>query len=61
MNMMMRSGPYPLLSLSRLWALLLMTLLLLPSLSLTAKTYPVEQTRIEQFFPGAIISKASGP
>ncbi|RCE16475.1 regulatory protein NosR [Aeromonas caviae] len=57
----MRSGPYPLLSLSRLWALLLMTLLLLPSLSLTAKTYPVEQTRIEQFFPGAIISKASGP
>ena len=59
--MMMRSGPYPLLSLSRLWALLLMTLLLLPSLSLTAKTYPVEQTRIEQFFPGAIISKASGP
>ena len=38
-----------------------MTLLLLPSLSLTAKTYPVEQTRIEQFFPGAIISKASGP
>ncbi|BCM76949.1 MULTISPECIES: transcriptional regulator NosR [Aeromonas] len=49
------------LSLSRLWALLLMTLLLLPSLSLTAKTYPVEQTRIEQFFPGAIISKASGP
>jgi len=50
-----------LLSLSRLWALLLMTLLLLPSLSLTAKTYPVEQTRIEQFFPGAIISKASGP
>lgn len=49
------------LSLSRLWALLLMSLLLLPSLSLTAKTYPVEQTRIEQFFPGAVLSKASGP
>lgn len=61
MNMMMRSGPYPLLSLSHLWALLLMTLLLLPSLSLTAKTYPVEQTRIEQFFPGAVLSRASGP
>ncbi|MFQ2101183.1 transcriptional regulator NosR [Aeromonas sanarellii] len=38
-----------------------MTLLLLPSLSLTAKTYPVEQTRIEQFFPGAVLSRASGP
>ncbi len=49
------------LSLSHLWALLLMTLLLLPSLSLTAKTYPVEQTRIEQFFPGAVLSRASGP
>ena len=59
--MIMRSVSYPLLSISRRWALLLMSLLLLPSLSLSAKTYPVEQTRIEQFFPGAVISKASGP
>lgn len=59
--MIMRSVSYPLLSIFRRWALLLMALLLLPSLSVSAKTYPVEQTRIEQFFPGAVISKASGP
>lgn len=31
------------------------------STGLLAKTYPVEQTRIEQFFPGVVISKATGP